>query len=597
MVLVALSAAMFVIMPGRREFAASHEARVAQTARGLADGGWPWSAQKIEIERVHAVKRLGVLRLVPDPEAPPMHVNPWVVPVLTDEVRLQKPPLPYWCAAVLFKLFGTSEAMARLVPSLFGAAETLLVYDLARLLYSRRVAWIAALVWVTSYPVIEDFRLAMADPYLAFFTLVCVWSWIKGSGFGVQGSGKGDSAGTSPFPYYSLTPEPRTLNPSLLLFYVSLALGALSKGPLILLHVFVPVALFHVCFGRRPPVGWVSHLLGVAIFVAITLPWPLAVLHSVPNATEVWRYESVGELSGDNQEGTRPWWFYLATVPYLSLPWAGAWAVSLVYPCWRKRSQSFFPLIWLAVLVLIFSFVGQKKPPYLLPVMPAQALMIAVTLAPMIRLARRCHMRGLPGAVVLVQVVIGIGCAAALFAFVRGSPADRAVAFSLSGAATLIGLLAVRLMLRAQPVRWVVMQALAYAAILFVYYHFVETALNNERSPRPVARELAPMIDGNHVALLVTKLPEEVAFYLPLHPREGPAPSKYVVVLDDGKAVRERARKNQPAAPGPAPVEFQGWFPDARVTSVERIPMNSAPGDSRYKVYELTLVRSALARD
>src|SRR5579864_5642947 len=105
-------------MPGRRQFAASHEARVADPAREMAAAGWPWNARVIEVPAVHLVKRMGVLRLAADSDAPTLHVDPWVVPVLTGEVRLQKPPLPYWCAAVAYRLWGVGEMTSRLVPAL-----------------------------------------------------------------------------------------------------------------------------------------------------------------------------------------------------------------------------------------------------------------------------------------------------------------------------------------------------------------------------------------------------------------------------------------------------------------------------------------------
>lgn len=595
--LVVFAAGMFLLAPGRREFAASHEARVAQTAREMAAAGWPWSARKCQIQPVHVLKRLGVLRLTPDPDAPPMQINPWVVPVLTGEVRLQKPPLPYWCTAVLFKLFGASEAMARLVPCVLGAAATFLLYDVVRLLYTRRIAWCAALVWLTTYLPVEYYRLAMVDPYLAFFTLACLWVWVR-AGRPVRGPELVTTFSASPRPQvaasYSYSPAP-TPNAYILLFYLSLALGALSKGPLILLNVAVPVALYHVCFRRRFPGGWVSHLIGAGIFVAVALPWPLAVVHSVPNAKELWQYESVGELSGDNLEGTRPWWFYLSSLPYLALPWTGAWALSLIWPLWRRRRATLFPFAWFVLMVGVFSFVGQKKPPYLLPIMPAQVLMVAVALAPTLRLARKWRMRHWPGAVVLVQVAIGVASAVTLLVMVWSNRDARWGAVLASTIAIGLGLVALRQMLRVRPLGWLPIQVATYATVLLVFYHLYETPATNARSPKALCRELTPMIDGTHRALLVSKLPEEVAFYLPLHPPEGPAPSSYLVVLDDQRAVRERARRRVSEAPVPQAQEFQGWFTDAKVIGVGRVPMDTAPDDARYKVYELTVSRSAFA--
>src|SRR5947207_12011272 len=102
-----------------------------------------------------------------------------MVPVLNGEIRLQKPPLPYWCSAILFRLFGIewSEALARFIPALLGALATFFVADLARLLLGRRFAFPAALVWVSSYFIPDEFRKAMADPYLTFFALLAIWGW------------------------------------------------------------------------------------------------------------------------------------------------------------------------------------------------------------------------------------------------------------------------------------------------------------------------------------------------------------------------------------------------------------------------------------
>ena len=101
------------------------------------------------------------------------------------------------------------------------------------------------------------------------------------------------------------------------------------------------------------------------------------------------------------------------------------------------------------------------------------------------------------------------------------------------------------------------------------------------------------MIDGTHRAALLSKLPEEVAFYLPLRPR-GPAPRQWLWVKDDEKEAKARARAHRPP-PDPIPEEFEGWVPGAKVVSVRRVPLRSAPDDARWKVYELTVDYSRFA--
>ena len=611
--LAALAAAMFLLLPGRRQFAASHEARVGQVAREMAAAGWPWEARAVEVGRVRPVKRLGALRLVADPDAPPLHVNPWVVPILNGQVRLQKPPLPYWCAAVLFKVAGVSEASARLSPALLGALATFLLFDLALMLYGRRVAWCASLIWVTIYVVPEEYRAAMADPYLAFFTLACLWAWVRATGSHAGTRGPRDAetrrrgdAGKGPvedLASFTLSPRPRgALNFFLLIFYGALALGALSKGPLILLHVAVPLVLFHLCFRARPPRSWISHLLGLAVFLAIALPWPLMVIERVPNSLALWRYESVGEITGENQENLRAWWYYLANLPLMAAPWVALWLLSLVWALGRllvwaqapSGARLLFPVAWYVLIVLFFSFVGQKKTPYLLPMMPAEALMIAIVAAPLLRMARRTRMRGIPGAVVAIQAAAGVGLVIALAVLVWPFSAERTSALVSCGIALVLSLVAVREMFAVRPMRWFVAQSLTYAAALLIFYHFREAPADNARSPVAVCRELQSLADGTHRAILESKLPEEVAFYLPLHPPHGVAPSAYLVVVDDQKGVSRRAKSGRPE-PQVSIEEFEGWVPDAKVVRAQRVPISSAPGDARWKVYELTVERRALA--
>src|SRR5207237_9622359 len=105
-----------VLLPllGRRDIVTSHEARVAQTARNMANSGWPWHAHSLRVPVVDLIDTPAGKRLAPIPREGSMDVNPWLVPVMNGQLRLQKPPPPYWCAAIAFRLFGLNEQSARL---------------------------------------------------------------------------------------------------------------------------------------------------------------------------------------------------------------------------------------------------------------------------------------------------------------------------------------------------------------------------------------------------------------------------------------------------------------------------------------------------
>src|SRR2546425_690415 len=99
-----LALATFLALLGRKDIVTSHEARVAQTARVMAASGWPWSVQPVSVPVMRMVEIDGIKQLLPDPGKGEMQVNPWLVPVINNQLRLQKPPLPYWCSAMVFRI-------------------------------------------------------------------------------------------------------------------------------------------------------------------------------------------------------------------------------------------------------------------------------------------------------------------------------------------------------------------------------------------------------------------------------------------------------------------------------------------------------------
>ena len=178
LLIFALAAAVFLALLGRKDIVTSHEARVAQTARVMAVSGWPWNARPVSVPVMHLTEINGIKALRPDTTAGQTRVNPWLVPVINNQLRLQKPPLPYWCAALVYRFAGIGEWQARLVPAMLGALAALLMWDLGRLWLGSRAGWIAAGVWLSTHFIVDEYRKAMADPFVAFCTLACVWAWV-----------------------------------------------------------------------------------------------------------------------------------------------------------------------------------------------------------------------------------------------------------------------------------------------------------------------------------------------------------------------------------------------------------------------------------
>ncbi len=577
-----LAVLAFLPALGRRPIVTSHEARVAQTARQMAVAGWPWRHPRVSVPAVELAKTPdGKTFLDPQwpPLRPPISVNPWLIPVLNGEVRLQKTPLPYWCAAVLFRLAHApgNEALARLTPAVLGLLATFLIYALARRLLGRTVAWCAALIWVSTHFAAEQYRLAMADPYLSFFTLLALWAW-------VEVSRRPDTKTAPP------APLPRHRFVYLLIFYLAVALGLLAKGPPLFLVLGVPIVLFHLCTGRRPPIDRLGHLLGAMIVAIAIVPWAMYVRHHVPHALEIWRYESIGELPGaDNVEKARPFWFYIPSLFQLSLPWTPLWIAGLVMPFIRRRPPRkfprrrrprWFPFLWYITVILLFSAMPVKKNTYLLPVLPAQVLITAQALAALLVTMRRSFNKG--AWLAWIQAAIGIGAAAAItVGIVKDVQLNRGFAIALAALALAAAAGAIAELRARTSALWLWRQSIAYVLTLAAFLSFWSPARDTPRSARPICAELLSLIEQTGEPLALTKLPEEASLYLPLtiaSPPSSLSTGTVLVIVDDPHHTAK-----------PDASALQDRVPGRHITAVERVPLNSAPGDARWKVFRLTV--------
>jgi 4-amino-4-deoxy-L-arabinose transferase-like glycosyltransferase len=116
---------------------------------------------------------------------------------------------------------------------------------------------------------------------------------------------------------------------------------------------------------------------GLLLFLAVTVPWVWGVSQVVP---EFLRYvlvtETAARMATDELKRTGPPWYF---VPYLiagALPWS---IVALA--SWKKfRKPDPAAVYWLlaiAIPFVFFSLSQSKRPQYILPLMPALALLIA----------------------------------------------------------------------------------------------------------------------------------------------------------------------------------------------------------------------------
>lgn len=287
----------------------------------------------------------------------------YLVPWLNGVAYSHKPPLLFWLMNAGWAVFGVNDWWPRLVPSLFALGSIYLTVRLARLLWphDEQAAVYAPVILLGSALWMVFTTSTMFDMLIAFFALLGL--------VGIMTVWHG-----------------RALKGWLL---VALAIGGglLAKGPAVLLQI-LPVALLAPWWGRTPQRGWrpwyagllAAFILGTAIALAWAIPAGIKGGEEYRNAIF---WGQTAERMVNSFAHKRPLWWYLPILPALLFPWL------LWPPVWRGLGQLRhgmmnsgvkFCLAWLIPAFLAFSFISGKQVHYLLPIVPAFALLAAHTL-------------------------------------------------------------------------------------------------------------------------------------------------------------------------------------------------------------------------
>lgn len=286
----------------------------------------------------------------------------WLVPRLGEKVRLQKPPLYYWLAAAVEGAAGGAATVWLRTPSALCALLLLLVaWGWGRWVGGEGHGLLAALLLVGLIGVAEFGRLGVAETLLA----------------------ASSSAALLAYEHARATGSRRALGACLL----CLAAAVLAKATPVLLTVALPIALDLLLQGRlRGALG--RRTLGlVALTLVPALLWYVAVIATVPGAwDDIVSFAllpfgvRLPEAAG-NASHVRPVWYHVEALATMGLPLLALLPL-LVARAWRTRGWRDAPRLRFAALavaapLLGFSLIPEKQDHYLLPLMPAWAVLLA----------------------------------------------------------------------------------------------------------------------------------------------------------------------------------------------------------------------------
>jgi 4-amino-4-deoxy-L-arabinose transferase-like glycosyltransferase len=125
-------------------------------------------------------------------------------------------------------------------------------------------------------------------------------------------------------------------------------------------------------------------IVGTLIFLAIVMPWPLAVASKFDWHMDIWKKEFVDRFFGNYDAGHKPLYYYLYIMFVFAVPWVAFLPMALATPffkVWREKSgPMWFLWVWFAADIVFITINGGKRQHYILPLMPAAAILIGILL-------------------------------------------------------------------------------------------------------------------------------------------------------------------------------------------------------------------------
>jgi 4-amino-4-deoxy-L-arabinose transferase-like glycosyltransferase len=398
----------------------------------------------------------------------------YVWPTLNGRSRLQKTPLCYWLVAGVGKITGSIDEFSARLPSAMCAflSAMALFYYVNRWL-SFRIAAISTAVWTTSWAYLRCSHSARPDMVMTFFVLLCMLS------------------------FYSITISSQRRDQIIggLIFWSSLALGNLAKGPAPLAYVFVPLAAYILFTRNWKVLGKMLPVAGTLLFIVIVLPWPLFVAHQLNWNLALWKGEFVDRFFGEYAEDNYHFYFYLGVMFKYIMPWILLLPAALAAPfyrVWRKeRPEMVYLWVWFVAGLIFLSIDEGKRQHYILPIIPAMAILIGILISDLIFL-KPAHAVEFARKMLLAHGILFVAVALISPVVMFFTAPQFLVPVLFLGAIVVIMVLsATALFIKNKPDRALIAVFAGIAFYMMTAQYYFLAALDTDRFSRDFAREVA----------------------------------------------------------------------------------------------------------
>ena len=283
--------------------------------------------------------------------------------------RYKKPIGIYWAQAIFTKFLGTSpydKIWTYRIPSLLGLIlSIILIYFICRKIFNHEIAILSVFFLSTSMLFISEIHQAKTDGFLFLFISICnliILSSIK---------------------------DLKNKNKKLVnIYWISMAIGVLIKGPIIIIFTILPLIVFSLISRNFNLLKYIHSSLGYFIFLILVVPW--FILITIESDGSFWYESVVNDLfkkvsSGQESHGFPPGYY---TILLFIFFWPGCIFLIDTFKIYFSRFKkniikdqqklflfcSFFPCFF------FFELIPTKLPHYVFPSYLSLSILISISL-------------------------------------------------------------------------------------------------------------------------------------------------------------------------------------------------------------------------
>jgi 4-amino-4-deoxy-L-arabinose transferase-like glycosyltransferase len=416
----------------------------------------------------------------------------YFVPTVNGAVDLDKPLLSYWAILPFAKAFGLNELTLRIPGTMAAIGVVLFIFVIGRRLFGYRTGLVASLLLLASPMFVLWGKTASADLLNTLAIWAVFWVFLAGA-----------------FDGHLLF---------LMLFYSTGAIASFLKGPVAPAVSLASLGLYS-CVGVMleykdqgfpknalentvsDKFRWIATrhavaglVIGGTIFILMLLA-PSIITGSWSSLSLMWKENVVRFFSPfDHMD---PWYVYLFQILFFSAPWSFLLVVSLINAKrWKPGRESRWILLTALGIFLFFTISASRRSYYILPLIPALALITGKSLVDWIDGGYNINRQMMRIAATITSILVALAGIALVYTYATMETYRDVSLLVMAPIATAGGAGSMFFFLKRKYLRG--LTALLAVVILFQFWGFTlgTELMEHNRTLRTFAKEIHQTLDG-----------------------------------------------------------------------------------------------------